>query len=240
MWPLINALQLGFTLLWTAGCISFAGLVLLVLRRRGLALDLARRLWAPGLLAAAGAKLVVRGGPEAAARLPQQPCLFVANHQSVIDICVLFRGLPRPVRFVAKSELRRIPFLGWYIAAMGMAFVERRAIRGKGMVEAMAGLLRSGSDVIAFPEGTRSRDGAIGEFRRGAFQAAIDTGAPVVPLAILGAGAVLPPGGFRVRPGRIELVIGEPLEAASEETRQQLCERAERAVRALAISSPDG
>lgn len=237
MWRVINSIQFLLTLVWTAGCISFAGVIYLVSRSHRIALALARLLWAPGQLAIAGARLQVREATRSTPT-PGRAYLFVANHQSIIDTCVLFRGLPRPVRFVAKKELRRVPFLGWYIAAMGMAFVDRRAIRGKGLVDAMTSMLRSGSDVIAFPEGTRSRDGSIGPFRRGVFQAALDAGAAVVPLAIRGAGAVLPPGGFRVRPGTIELVIGEPIEPQPNEDRQQLCERTEQRVRELYAEDP--
>ncbi len=233
LWPLLNALQLAFTAVWTAGCISFAGVVYLGSRSRRIALELARHLWAPGLLFFAGARLRVRGREGAIPELPAGPCLFVANHQSVIDICVLFRGLPRPVRFVAKQELRRLPFVGWYIGVMGMAFVDRRARGGRGMVEAMTRLLESGSDVIVFPKGTRSRDGALGAFKPGSFQAAVEARTPVVPIAIRGAGAILPPGGFRVRPGVIEVVVGPPIELHPESDRQDVARAAEAAVREL-------
>lgn len=238
LWPLINALQLAFTGLWTAGCITFAGLVYVITRSRRIALELARHLWAPGLLFFAGVRLRVRGRDGAIPELPAGPCLFVANHQSVIDICVLFRGLPRPVRFVAKRELRRLPFVGWYIGVMGMAFVDRRARGGRGMVEAMTRLLASGSDVIVFPEGTRSRDGSIGAFKPGSFQAAVETRSPVVPIAIRGAGAVLPPGGFRVRPGVIEVVVGAPMPLDPTSDRQDLARGAEAAVRELYAEPP--
>lgn len=230
MWSAVNAFQFLYTAVWTVACITLAGSVYLVTRARGLALMFARRLWAPGLLAVSGARLRVGG---ALATLPQQPCVFVANHQSMLDIVVLFRGIPRPLRFVVKRELLRLPFVGWYIAAMGMVAVDRRAGRGRGAVDAMVDLLRSGSDVIAFPEGTRSRDGSIGTFRRGSFEAALLAGAPVVPVAIRGAGAVLPAGGFRARPGRVELVVGESLFATAGEDRDSLAGRAEAAVREL-------
>lgn len=228
-WRIVNALQLAFTALWTAGCITFAGAIYLVLRDRGVAIMLARRLWAPVLMFFAGARLRVSGAVD---EIPPDPVIFVSNHQSIIDICALFRGLPRPVRFVAKRELGRIPFLGWYIRAMGMVFVDRRG-RGRGVVDAMVGLLRSGSDVIAFPEGTRTRDGSIATFRRGPFEAALVAGARLVPVAIRGAHAVLPAGGFHPRPGLIELVIGEPLEVLPGEGREAIAARAEQVVRGL-------
>ncbi len=210
-WVGINAIQLLYTLLWSAGCISLALLVRALSRRPAPALALARRLWAPGLLLGAGARLTVRGRE----RLPDGPAFFVANHQSMIDIPALFRALPADLHFMVKRELRHIPFLGWYIAATGMIFVDRRA-RGGAMAELRraAARLGEGGSIVSFAEGTRSRDGAIGAFKSAAFLAAIEAGAPVVPVAIAGAREVLPPGGFRVRPGEIRVVVGDPLPTA--------------------------
>ncbi|MFZ5636269.1 MAG: lysophospholipid acyltransferase family protein [Pseudomonadota bacterium] len=212
LWPLANLLQFVYTLLWTAGCIS-AALVVRALRGNADApLRMASRLWAPGLLRGAGARLDVRG---AEAIDWSKPYVVVANHQSMIDICALFRAVPVPLRFVMKQEMSRVPFLGAYVRAMGMVFVDRA---GQGAGEAMqrdtVALLRDGACVLVFPEGTRSRDGRIGAFKGGAFRAAIEAGVDVLPVAIAGAGAVLPPTGlFRVRPGRIALRIGAPLPA---------------------------
>lgn len=209
LWTPINALQLIFTLLFSALAISAALLVLLVTRNRRWPLAMARRIWAPGLLRAAGARLEIsglerldRGGPQ----------FFVANHQSIIDVPALFAALPVDLHFIVKKELRRVPFLGWYIAAMGMIFVDRKArLDAMAEVRRAAELIRSGRSVVSFPEGTRSRDGEVGRFKAGAFVAAIEAGVPIVPVAIAGAGAVLPPPGFLVRPGTIRVAVGEPI-----------------------------
>lgn len=207
-WLPLNLLQALFTLAWTAGGISVA-LVVSALGGRATAFAMARRLWAPGLLAGAGARLEVDG----LERLDGLgSCLVVANHASWIDIPALVRALPRPLAFLAKSELGRVPLLGAYIRGTGMVLVDRSRRRSAtASVGAAAELLASGRTVISFPEGTRSRDGRLGRFRSGAFGAALATGAPVVPVALVGAGAVLPPGGFRVRPGRIEVRVGAPI-----------------------------
>jgi 1-acyl-sn-glycerol-3-phosphate acyltransferase len=84
-------------------------------------------------------------------------------------------------------------------------------------VRRAAALIRSGRSVVSFPEGTRSRDGEVGCFKAGAFVAAIEAGVPIVPVAIAGAGAVLPPPGFMVRPGTIRVSVGEPIPTVGRE-----------------------
>lgn len=232
-WTVYNAAQLVFTLLWTAGWISLALLVRLVTGGRHWPLRMASRCWAPGLLHGAGARLRVEG----LERVDwSQPHVFVANHQSMIDVCALFRALPVPVRFVLKQELARVPFVGWYARAMGMVFLERASARSSARrLRAAVDTLRGGASVCAFPEGTRSRDGRVGAFKGGAFQLAIEAGVSVVPVAIEGSGRVLPATGFRVRPGRITVRIGEPLATRTRtpDDRTALAQQARAAVAAL-------
>ena len=208
-WAAFNATQLAFTLAWTAGCICLALLVRLATGSQHWPLRAAARIWAPGLMAGAGARLQVEG----ADRIDwSRPCVLVANHQSVIDACALFRAAPVPLRFVLKQEMTQMPFVGWYARQMGMLFIERGNSRSspQRLRDAVA-VVRQGATLCAFPEGTRSRDGIVGTFKGGLFQVAIEAGVPVVPVAIEGSGAVLPSGGFRVRPGTIRVRFGAPL-----------------------------
>lgn len=236
-WLLLNSVQVAFTLLWTAGWICLALLVLVLTGGRRWPLRMAARCWAPGLLHGAGARLQVEG----LERIDwSQPHVFVANHQSIIDICALFRALPVPLRFVLKQELASVPFVGWYARAMGMIFVERGSARSApGRLRDAVRQVHAGASLCAFPEGTRSRDGAVGTFKGGAFRVAIEAGAAVVPVAIQGSGAVLPSASFRVRPGTIVLRIGEPLrcDGLQPGDRQELARRARAAVVAL-LDSP--
>src|SRR5687767_1741793 len=210
-WGLINALQLAYTVVGTSAGIVITLVLTAITRRPALAPAMARRVWAPALLRGAGARLAVEG----LERLPAGPAFVVANHQSVIDVPALFRALPFDLHFIVKRELRRVPFLGWYIAATGMIFVDRRApAEAVAQMRRAAARLRGGASLVSFPEGTRSRDGAIGSFKSAAFVAAIEAGVPVVPVAIDGARAVLPAGGFRVRPGTIRVTVGEPIPTA--------------------------
>ena len=233
LWLPVNAVQLAFTLTWSAFWISVALVVHLVARSPRVQLEIARWVWAPGLVYGAGARLAVRGRE----RLdPGRGVLFVANHSSWIDIPVLYMALRVPLCFLAKRELAQVPFLGWYIRAMGMVFVDRRdPRRASATVDQAAQRLAAGASVVSFPEGTRSRDGGLGTFRSGAFGSALRSGADVVPVASVGAGRVLPADGFHVRPGRIEVRVGLPIATAGLEARGRaaLARRAHDAVREL-------
>ncbi|MEA2691224.1 MAG: 1-acyl-sn-glycerol-3-phosphate acyltransferase [Acidobacteriota bacterium] len=237
-WAVLNALQAVYILLWSALWITVALLVTALTWRRGPALALARRVWAPGLLAIA-VTLEVEGRERVDF---SRPHLFVANHQSWADIPALFVALKVPLLFMAKRELARVPFLGWYIQAMGMVFVERSArAAGAASVGQAAERLGHGWSVLSFPEGTRSRDGRVHTFKSAGFAAAIEAGVPVVPVALEGAGRIIPPGGsFRIRPGRVRVVVGEPIPTAGlrRDDRAALGRQAERAVAELLLRQP--
>jgi len=238
VWSPVNAVQALITILWMAVWVSVALVATAVTRSPRASLWLARRVWATGQVATALAWV------RCSAVAPVdwgRPCLLVANHQSWIDIPVLFRSVPVPLRFLAKQELARVPFLGAYIRAMGMVFVDRRdARRAKASVDRVAASLRGGAAIVSFPEGTRSADGRVGRFKSGAFDAVLAAGADVVPVGIVGAGRVLPRDGFRVRPGRIEVRFGAPIPTRDlgRADRAELARRAEEAVRSLVEGAP--
>ncbi len=233
-WRSWNALQLVFTIVWTACCICLAqGVLALAGGNRRAPLKMASRLWAPGLLIGAGAKLRVEGLERVDF---SKPHVFVANHQSMIDVCALFRALPVPIRFVIKQELEHVPFIGWYARSMGMVFIKRgHAREAAERLHGIVALVRGGDSLCAFPEGTRSRDGSIRPFKGGAFQVALQAGVPVVPIAIDGSGEVLPASGFRVRPGTIIVRVGDPIPTAGLRIgdRHALAQRAHEAVVAM-------
>ena len=235
----LNALQALATILWGAFWISLALVARLVAGNRAPALWLARHVWAPGQIWIGLASWKVSGRERLVAN---RPYLVVANHQSWIDIPCLFVALPGPLHFLAKSELARVPFLGWYIEAMGMVFVDRSdRRRATKSVDRARELLARGARLASFPEGTRSAPDELGPFRSGGFGAAIDAQVDVLPVAIRGAGRVLERGGFAVRPGRIEIMIGAPIPTRelAHGDRAELARRAEQAVAdLLGIASP--
>ena len=171
--------------------------------------------------------------PEAL-RTSRVPAIFVANHASSFDPPLLISTLPcRPV-FIAKKELAYIPFLGWLIWLAGFIFVDRgRSARAVASLRQAARRIREGQSLAAFPEGTRTRTGAVLPFKRGVFALAKEAGVPVVPLAILGGFQVLPPGAWRVAPGDYTIRVGAPLDPRDFSHTQALMESAEAAVHAL-------
>lgn len=240
-WPLINAFQAVLTALWCIGGIS-CGLMLRWLTGGPEATQtVARHYWAPFLIKAAGAKVEVVGLD----RLPfDRPYVFVLNHRSILDIPLAIAALPSDLYFVAKEELRRVPLLGRYLEAMGMVFVERgRRISAVRSLDRACDLLRAGKSLASFPEGTRSPFPRVRPFKTGVFMAAIETGTPVVPVAIEGAERLLPPGSFRVRPGPVRIELGKPIsvEGLDRGDRRRLAARARCGIVALlgGASAPD-
>lgn len=231
----LNALQLAFTLVWTAGWITLALLVHMVTRSTRWPLRMASRCWAAGLMAGASTEFVVEGLDRVDW---SRNHVFVANHESMLDICALFRAIPVPLHFLLKDEMTRVPLVSAYARAMGMVFIDRSDRRAAmAFLRQSAALVRGGANLCIFPEGTRSRDGVVAPFKGGAFLAAIDGGADVVPVALSGTGAALPVEGFfRVRPGPIRVRFGTPLpvhDADGPVDRQTLAARSHAAVLTL-------
>ncbi|HKC24739.1 MAG TPA: lysophospholipid acyltransferase family protein [Thermoanaerobaculia bacterium] len=141
--------------------------------------------------------------------------IFMSNHESALDILALFLAVPHDVKFVAKSSLFSIPILGWSMRRGGFVPVDRKD-REKAR-EALGGIaerLRKGDSVLVFPEGTRSRDGTLGPFKKAGFLLALKTGLPIVPIGIAGARAILRRGDFRLHKGLVTVKVGEPIPTA--------------------------
>ena len=145
-----------------------------------------------------------------------QPYVFMANHLSTVDIWALFVALPVKIRFIAKKQLGRIPIFGWAMAAGRFIFIDRQnPLAARRSIQQAAERIRGGSSVAIFPEGTRSRDGHLGPFKKGGFHLAIQAGVPIVPVGIRGAHEVMPRGSLILRRGPVTLEIGEPIATAS-------------------------
>lgn len=193
--------------LFTAGS-SVAAILAERLRPGGKRAERVMGWWGRAFVRLGGWKFRVEG----IENLPSGGAVLVANHQSVLDIPMLLSAFPRPVWFLAKRELGEIPLLGKAMAAAGNLFIDREdprdAVR---MIREAAARLHDGGLIAVFPEGTRSRDGSIGEFRPGAFYLAQKSGAPVVPVYIDGGYRAIPKGGFRVRPAELLVRVLPPL-----------------------------
>jgi 1-acyl-sn-glycerol-3-phosphate acyltransferase len=167
------------------------------------------RLWARIILRSALIRLKVEG----AERVPRdQPVVFMANHESWVDIPALLAAVPVQVRFLAKSSLFSIPFFGWAISSMGFIPVDRENRRtAVKSFEDAAARIRAGRSVLVFPEETRTPDGNLLPFQRGGFLIALKAALPIVPVGLDGARRCMPKRSYLVRPGTLVVRFGAPI-----------------------------
>jgi 1-acyl-sn-glycerol-3-phosphate acyltransferase len=143
---------------------------------------------------------------------PNAAAVYVANHQSFLDIYTLF-WLDRPFKFISKTSNFLIPIIGWSMFLTGHVKLNRVDRRSQlKCLSDCAALLAVGAPVLFFPEGTRSKDGALGEFKKGAFSVAAKARVPVVPVSLVGTGALMPNGREGLMyPGGVTVVVHPPL-----------------------------
>jgi 1-acyl-sn-glycerol-3-phosphate acyltransferase len=143
---------------------------------------------------------------------PARVYVMVSNHQSGLDILVLFK-LHRHFKWIAKKSLFAIPFIGWNMALNGYIAIERGRGRSKlQMMDKAAESIRAGNSVILFPEGTRSPDGALQSYKTGAFRLAIETQTPILPVVIKGTHRAIKKGGLLIHKNdQIKLFVLDPI-----------------------------
>ena len=143
---------------------------------------------------------------------PKQPYVFMSNHQSVIDTAAIVSTLPVSWRFVAKRELLFVPFFGWALGLGGHVIVDRgNHQRAMQSMKRAAQRIRGGTNVIIFPEGTRSPSGVMGPFKSGGFHLAIEAGVPILPITVSGTNQITPKGSLRIESGRVRILYGKPI-----------------------------
>ncbi len=175
------------------------------------------RTWATIILKTVGIRVRIEGAENLKGL---QHGIFAANHLSALDIPVLYSSLRGKFHIMAKQELFRYPFLGWYLKRSGQipivygdAHASLRSLNRAGEG------LRNGVPLMVFPEGGRSQTGQLQPFMNGAFFVAIRAQVPVVPMAIVGTYELLPINSFHLLPGEVALVIGEPIPTAGMKVR---------------------
>lgn len=192
-------------------CMVFATLTLITLpfNRNGIVFHAVARGWARVLLFICGVEVHVTGLDKLDR---SKNYVYVSNHASLFDIPAVIAGVPDQIRVVYKRELERIPVFGW-----GLKWGSYIGInRGKGAeavrsLEEAAERIRKGASVLLFAEGTRTTDGRLQPFKRGAFNLAAKAGVPVVPLTVNGSYLILPKRSVSIRPGRVNLLLDSPI-----------------------------
>lgn len=198
-----------FVFLWTF-LSSLTGMVLAVLvRAPELTLSFVPgKMWAPVIFWLLGIKVKVSGLSNIDKTTPS---IFVANHSSLLDIPACVMSIPVNLNFIAKQELKKTPVVGWYISATKQIYIDRKdKAKARQSMANAAQRIREGKNVLSYSEGTRSINGEVQVFRRGAFIIAMEGDIPITPVAIIGAHECLPSGSFKVNRGTIEVIIGKP------------------------------
>jgi 1-acyl-sn-glycerol-3-phosphate acyltransferase len=185
-----------------------------------------------------GVRVEVRGREKIA---PGTTYVFLSNHQGNFDGPVLVHAIPRNWSALIKKEMMKLPVLSLVLKQVRFIPIERsnpkEAHTG---IELGAKLLSAGKSFLAFPEGTRSRDGRLGEFKKGVFIMAIKAQAPIVPVTVLNSAKVQPPGRYGVRPGLIHVIFHEPIQTKGMtlEDRNSLVQRTRNAI-SSALPEPE-
>ncbi len=208
-YPLIRPLYL-FSLILNTLMLSIVIIAVSPFDRHGRALHYIGKLWAFINLYLPGTRVSVEGKEKLQAN---GAYVIMSNHQSLLDPWILIAKLPFQLRWIIKSGVKRMPVFGYALKRMGHIFVDKNS--RKGMVESVRMAeeqIGRGASVVIFPEGTRSRDGRLLEFQRGGAVIAARTGVPILPVTINGSRFVLPKGTLALMPGKIKVVIGDPID----------------------------
>ena len=165
--------------------------------------------WAWTILKVTGVAIVVDGKHNLT---PGQAYVIIANHQSHFDSLALALGLGIQIRWVGKQELRRIPVFGYALHALRHILIDRTDHeRAVASIRNGVRRLGPGTSILFFPEGTRSADGHLQPFKKGAFATALEAGFPILPVTINGSREVLPKNSLVFYPGKIHLTIAPPI-----------------------------
>lgn len=147
--------------------------------------------------------------------IPKGPCVFVSNHQGIFDGFLFFGFINKPIGFIAKKEIKKLPLISGWLEMLHTVFIDRENIRES--VKAInAGVenVKNGYSMIIFPEGTRSLGGEMKEFKKGSMKLAINAGVPVVPVTVEGTYKVLETGN-QVTGNKLNMVIHKPIDVSS-------------------------
>lgn len=214
---------------------STVALIAVIVRPRTRVSCAIARIWGKMAYRACGVRLEVHGREQ---RFDAPAYLVMANHTSHFDAPGIYAAVPIDMRPVAKRELGKIPIFGWALVRGAAIMIDRENKReAHASIDRAAETIRRGRSVLMFPEGTRTPPGTLGPLKKGPFHLALAARVPVIPVGVVGTGEVLLPGDWRIRPGRVVIRIGAPIDTASlpdgEAGREALMSQVEAALRAL-------
>lgn len=227
---LLRTAYAGATAVGLTGLVSSVVPALTLIDER--APDPAIRWWADRVLKASQVRSTALG----LENLPAGNFVLCVNHQSNFDALVLFRHIERHMRFVAKAQLRKVPIFGYALERAGNIFVDRTGTSGdREKLQAAVKAVRERVSVVFFAEGTRSDDGVLKPFKKGAAIMALEAQVPLVPAAVAGTHLILQKGSVAIHPRPAALCLGLSIETSglSVDAREVITERAHAAVAQL-------
>ena len=177
--------------------------------------------WARAILRISGVRVHTEGINQIQAATAH---IYIPNHTSFFDIFVLLAYLPVDFKFILKEELMRVPFLNWAMKKAGYISISRSSpAKARRTLKGAVNMIKKGTSLVIFAEGTRSYDGNLQPLKRGAFQLAMASGAPIVPVAIKGGNEIMAKGSFKLKKGTIRITVARPI-STKDCTREQVPE----------------
>jgi len=215
----LTYIKLLLLLIHTIICSALA-LIFSLIDRSHKAYFILTKVFSAPVLAISGIRVNVTGKENVK---PGTPYVFVSNHRSLFDIPVLQRYVPNDFSFVFKKEIARVPLFGWQMQTGPHIIVDRQnpAKAMKSIEKAKKMLVKRKISVLLFPEGTRSRNGEMLPFKRGAFHLATQVGFPIIPVTISGTEKLFQKNPLRINSGVVHLHFDKPVPAENINSRQQ-------------------
>ncbi len=204
LWLPINILQLVLVVVWTLFCGIFGMLFALATNPTYSHRIMGYYIFSPMILAISMVRVKAKG----LENVLDEPAIYASNHASQLDIPIICTRVNRPMFFIGKIELKKIPILSQYMKIVGMIFVDRKN-RERAMASMRTAIqdIQGGKSIAAFPEGTRTKTGELLPFKKGVFIIAKEGRIPIVPIAVIGSAKALASGSFFMRPATVELRI---------------------------------
>jgi len=204
LWFPINMLQLLLVIVWTLFCGLFGMVFALLTNPTYSHRIMGYYIFSPMILAISMVRVKAMG----LENILNEPAIYASNHASQLDIPIICTRVNRPMFFIGKIELKKIPVLSQYMKIVGMIFVDRKN-RERAIASMRTAIqdIQGGKSIAAFPEGTRTKTGELLPFKKGVFTISKEGRIPIVPIAVIGSAKALASGSFFMRPATVELRI---------------------------------
>lgn len=204
MWLIKNFIVILYSLL-----IAILSILVFPFDYRHNVSDFLMKVWTNIVLFIYGVKVNVYGAENVN---PSKGNIYISNHSSYLDIFIHLAKMPDNVRMIYKKEINKIPILGWAMLAAGFVPLDRGNIRSAmKSLDKTAEKIKKGLSVVIYPEGTRTKDGTVGEFKRGMFFLADKAETDIIPVSLTNTFGLMPTGSASVKPGVVNMVIGKPV-----------------------------